>query len=150
MYGHILVPTMVGVGGAGATNRLSLAKSLGAKTVIIVEGLFDRLSFVEHGIQQLANLTEQIKKNCERLNRVAAAAKQRCVLRDDSGGRRATGRGAGLRTHGHGTARGARPSRTVLGSVTNKVLAPQTSRGACRPAGVPFGLHKVCLVRCVV
>src|SRR3954452_22873757 len=62
MYGHILVPTMVGVGGAGATNRLSLAKSLGAKTVIIVEGLFDRLSFVEHGIQQLANLTEQIKK----------------------------------------------------------------------------------------
>jgi nucleotide-binding universal stress UspA family protein len=134
MYRHILIPTDGSeLAEHAVTNGLLLAKSLGAKvTVIIVEEPFSVFDLAEPGaFQELAKLTEQIKKHAANvLNRVANAAKQAGVSCDtvqvvDARTHQAiiataADRGCDLivmASHGRSGL-----SALLLGSVTNKVL----------------------------
>jgi nucleotide-binding universal stress UspA family protein len=134
MYRHILIPTDGSeLAEHAVTNGLLLAKSLGAKvTVIIVEEPFSVFDLAEPGaFQELAKLTEQIKKHAANvLNRVANAAKQAGVSCDtvqvvDAQPHQAiistaADRGCDLivmASHGRSGL-----SALLLGSVTNKVL----------------------------
>src|SRR4029079_8466313 len=89
MYKHILIPTDGSeLAGHAVTNRLSLAKSVGAKvSVIVVETPFNVFSVQESKVHQMseafAQHAVQIKKHAESvLSGVAAAAKAAGVACD--------------------------------------------------------------------
>jgi nucleotide-binding universal stress UspA family protein len=135
MYRHILIPTDGSeLAERAVTNGLSLAKSLGAKTVIIVEEpiWLGAPSLAEYGaLDELSKYTEQIKNyHASVLDRAADVARQAGVpcetiqVKDAKPYQAiiatAADRGCDLivmATHGHGGL-----SAVLLGSVTNKVL----------------------------